>query len=329
MSYVDSISMILVLIFILGVILNLISVIVILKSKHFKPVSLLMLNLTLADIVYSLGIPLFVTNVFNHSWPFKQSGCQWFFLTDFMGMNVGIYTVTALSVERYIEITDKKKKMEKISDKFKLFIITIYLMLVWFTSFAFYAPIVSSIDAVVTSSNDITCETNWSQTELNSYFTIKFLFSFIIPFTLIFYSSLKIVLCLKQCNAISRNHNLITEAQMSENYKTFHSNKTKIFLKGHKAIKIVLSIVVLFFIQWTPLWLFEFYKAFQTNDFISNVHLINSIVSLVSYTNSITNPLLYVCFTHRKFIERKFGSLFSLHRYNKDRQKKRVSIISD
>ena len=37
-----------------------------------------------------------------------------------------------------------------------------------------------------------------------------------------------------------------------------------------KAIKIVLSIVLLFFIQWTPLWIFELYKSVKSDSFKSN-----------------------------------------------------------
>lgn len=63
-----------------------------------------------------------------------------------------------------------------------------------------------------------------------------------------------------------------------------------------KAIKIVLSIVFLFFIQWTPLWVFEIYKLDNSSS-IEDSHLVNSIVSLVSYSNSISNPLLYILIT--------------------------------
>ncbi len=63
-----------------------------------------------------------------------------------------------------------------------------------------------------------------------------------------------------------------------------------------KAIKIVLSIVFLFFIQWTPLWVFEIYKLDNSSS-IEDAHLVNSIVSLVTYSNSISNPLLYILIT--------------------------------
>ena len=322
--YVKLISVFMVITFTLGILLNLISIILILKSKKIKPVSLLMLNLTIADIVYTCGIPLFITNVFSQSWPFDAIGCQIFFFTDFIGMSVGVYTVTALSVERYIEVTDKKKRMEKISDKFKLVLVSFYLTLVWCVAFSFYMPIISSIKATKSLSGAAMCETTWLQSEINNYFIIKFVLSFIIPFSIILFSSVKLVICLREWHQISKRNQIkkcLTDSNTGDNYSTFKRKKTKIFAKGHKAIKIVLSIVFLFVIQWTPLWVFELYKACQ-NDFIQNVQLINVIISLISYTNSISNPLLYVCFTHKKYIEKKFDNLLF-------KDKRKTSVISD
>ena len=64
-----------------------------------------------------------------------------------------------------------------------------------------------------------------------------------------------------------------------------------------KAIKIVLSIVLLFLMQWTPLWFSELYKAIA-DELIENIQLLNVIITLISYSNSISNPLLYIFLTH-------------------------------
>ena len=67
--YINSITISLAVIFLAGITLNLISIIVILnEKKKLQPIKILILNLALADIIYTLGIPLFVSNVFNHNW---------------------------------------------------------------------------------------------------------------------------------------------------------------------------------------------------------------------------------------------------------------------
>ena len=83
------------------------------------------------------------------------------------------------------------------------------------------------------------------------------------------------------------------KSKRKENLKTRNKKSKGVRMK---AIKIVLSIVLLFFVQWTPLWIFELYKSVK-NGYIENIHLINSIISLASYSNSISNPLLYIMIT--------------------------------
>ena len=75
-----------------GIFLNLLSLIIIVNSKRFNPVHLLVSNLLISNMVYLLGIPLFVMNSYNHSWPFGKRGCQIFLFFDFVGMFVSVYT---------------------------------------------------------------------------------------------------------------------------------------------------------------------------------------------------------------------------------------------
>ena len=125
----NSLSMLLILIFLVGILLNLVSIIFILKVKKLRAINLLILNLALADLVYISGIPFYVVHELSQSWPFQIIGCQLFFLTDFIGMFTGVYTVVALSVERFFEVVDKKKRLETFSCEFKRGLISFYLLL--------------------------------------------------------------------------------------------------------------------------------------------------------------------------------------------------------
>ena len=81
-TYVVTLSVVLCLIFILGVIFNIISILTILIAKAFQPINILILNLAIADLVYIAGVPLFLVHIFSQNWPFGLIGCQIFFLTD-------------------------------------------------------------------------------------------------------------------------------------------------------------------------------------------------------------------------------------------------------
>ena len=54
-SYVHGLAGCLAIIFVLGLILNTISVAMIVKTKKMKPINILILNLAIADIIYTLG----------------------------------------------------------------------------------------------------------------------------------------------------------------------------------------------------------------------------------------------------------------------------------
>ena len=318
----NSLSMLLILIFIVGILLNLVSIIFILKVKKLRAINLLILNLALADLVYISGIPFYVVHEFSQSWPFQIIGCQLFFLTDFIGMFTGVYTVVALSVERFFEVVDKKKRLETFSCEFKRGLISFYLLLLWSLSVVFSLPMVLSIQI-----NSSSCDTNWNDFELNVYFTIKYLFSFIIPFMIISYSSLRLLLYLKECNRNSQRrlhrtlNRKVCEPNEQSDEKTFSNqintsqsvrvrHKTKSYSIRHKAIRIVLSIVILFFIQWTPLWLTELLKALPTGfiGFDLNINFFNLVATIISYSNALMNPLLYIFLTYpfKKFIKEYF-----------------------
>lgn len=416
-TYVFSISAILLVIFFLGIIFNLISFLSILFGKKtIQPIKLLILNLALADLIYILGIPLFLSNIIFKSWPLQLIGCQLFYLTDFIGMIVGVYTITALSVERFFEVADEKRRLDSFSNKFKILMISIYLILVWLFAILFSMPMVFSIRIESLSNSTVICTSNWSEEQINIFFAIKFVFMFIFPYSIITISSVKLLLFLNKWkqNSLLRNLKQMTamktlikytrkesnnESKSKKNSKSSevvqHSPKNDLNeikklndakskdnktygltvsmsnakLKGitattltanqsnqyqnhlhpdnchnlrekrnsnknvemtikinsfntavskqnrirRKASRIVLLIVLLFFIQWIPLWLFELYKALSVR-FIPNIQLINVIITLVSYSNSISNPALYmfITFNFKKFfINHGLGKCFT------------------
>lgn len=56
LSYVNNVTLILGIIFGMGMLLNVVSIIAIIKSKKIEPITLLILNLSLADMLYIAGI---------------------------------------------------------------------------------------------------------------------------------------------------------------------------------------------------------------------------------------------------------------------------------
>ena len=241
--------------FLIGILLNFFSLnlIIFANSKRLKPVHLLILNLLISNMVYLFGLPLFVLNTFNHSWPLGKLGCQCFFFFDFIGMTVTVYTgqfyysililvrlinakyltsklVTALSVERCVEVTDKKKRLEKFSDKFKLLIASLYLVMIWLGAISFSQSFIHSIKIVKFAEEVETCDTTWTETKLNIFFAFKFLINFILPFSVILVSSAKLIICLREFSQMRKR--FLIEMTHSEKYGTFSQPRHKTYIKG-------------------------------------------------------------------------------------------------
>jgi len=247
-----AVLIILALLFIFGIILNAISIIAILNAKKLETISILILNLAFADCVYLLGIPFFAMSALFGSWPFGFHGCRIFYLIDYVGMIVSVYTVAALSLERYLIVADSKRNFDKISDKFKLFIVYFYLAIIWFIGIIFSLPLILNIHLGKSAEDNYTCELNIDETKKNILFIAKFIFIFLMPFTIILFSSVKLILFLK--NKKKNSVSLKFSKRKSLQGEKILIVKTNGRNHHKKAIKIVLSIVFMFIIQWLPLW---------------------------------------------------------------------------
>jgi hypothetical protein len=239
---------ILTILLIFGIILNAVSILAIINSKKYENISILILNLAFADIVYLIGIPFFTMSALYSSWPFGLNGCRLFYLIDYVGMISGVYTVAALSLERYLVVTDNKKLLDKLSIKFKKIIIYVYLTFIWSIGFVFTLPLMSKIKL------NTSCELNINETESIVLFWFKFSVIFLIPFCIILFSSIKLVVFLR-----GNQKNQTVRIKYTKRRYALESDSTILMISNQnkyrtKAIRIVLSIVLMFIIQWLPLW---------------------------------------------------------------------------
>lgn len=184
-------NFILSLIFILGLLFNAISIVFIILARAFTPINLLIINLGLADITYSLGIPFFISQTLNLNWSFGLLGCRIFIFTEFSGIIVGILTVAALSVERFHDVTDKNG-LEPYSDRLKPYFAILYSILVWAFALCFSLPLIMSIQLKKYDQNFI-CQSSWDDSILRIFFILKLFLIFILPYSVITISSYKLL----------------------------------------------------------------------------------------------------------------------------------------
>ncbi|RNA36472.1 free fatty acid receptor 4-like [Brachionus plicatilis] len=187
----------LIVIYVLSIIFNSLSISSVWHSKPFSTINLLIFNLSISDIVYSIGIPFFIVQILTKQLPFGSYGCRIFLCTEFCGITVSQLTITGLSVERFFDVADPKKRCDNFSNKFKILIIILYVFFSWLIALIFTIPFVMSVYSQQDGTM-VTCQSLWSETSINIYFFMKFLFVFLIPYLIIIISSIKILLFLNK-----------------------------------------------------------------------------------------------------------------------------------
>lgn len=390
-------NVILSLIFTFGLVLNIISISSIVTARAFTPINILIINLAMADITYTLGIPFFMFQMFNYKWPFGVFGCKLFIFTEFSGIIVGVLSVAALSVERFSDVADNNKRLESLSKNLKLLIIKIYSILAWVFAVCFSLPLLFSIK-LVRHGESLSCQSDWQDSSLRLFFMAKLIAVFILPYLVISVSSVKLLIFLNNWKK-RFNHSALTNRRYKSRKVTFNLSKNetisecqvekakvkrleekkeslsinesilspnkkrssmqsysailkplpiilfdfssetelksslielqesknkysdflfcfrnKFFKKKidqhllktsgqhvnsirRKAVRMVLVIILLFLIQWTPFWIFQIFNLFSTAK-IEYIQLINMIVSTLSYSNTVANPVLYMLLTY-------------------------------
>jgi len=66
-----------------------------------------------------------------------------------------------------LEIADSKKRLEKLSEKFKIACALLYLAIVWIFAILFSLPMVLSFKEGVSLDDSFVCDTSWNNTQVN------------------------------------------------------------------------------------------------------------------------------------------------------------------
>ena len=235
-----------------------------------------------------------------------------------------MYTIAALSVERYIDARSK------LAAKFRFLITFISLAIIWtvglvlpypFIFYTFLYDQTSTINknSTISLSPILTCRSVLSEHVLLIYEIILYIIAFIIPYSIIVLFSLKLLRFLRQW--------------LNRKQKLTRLTMTK---KRTRGVKLVLCIVLSFLICYTPFWIFKFYTSFLVDETIRRRPLLrrfltyaHQLVVLLSHVEGILNPLFFIVLTkhfcltfskHRRKTMNYFGTKSSLILRNSGRQ---------
>lgn len=262
------------LIFALGVLGNSLVITVLARSKPGKPRSttnLFILNLSIADLAYLLFcIPFQATVYALPTWVLGAFICKFvhYFLT--VSMLVSIFTLAAMSVDRYVAIVHSRRSSALRVSRNAL----LGVGCIWALSIAMASPVAYHRRLFHRDpGNQTFCWEQWpDQRHRRAYVLCTFVFGYLLPLLLICF-----------CYAKVLNHL----------HKKLKNVSKKSEASKKKTAQTVLVVVVVFGISWLPHHVIHLWAEFGVFPLTPASFLFRVAAHCLAYSNSSVNPIIY------------------------------------
>ncbi|XP_061450116.1 galanin receptor type 1 [Rhineura floridana] len=262
------------LIFTLGVVGNSLVITVLARSKPGKPRSttnIFVLNLSIADLAYLLFcIPFQSTVYMLPNWVLGTFICKFIHYFFTVSMLVSIFTLSAMSVDRYVAIVHSRRSSSLRVSRNALFGVGV----IWLLSIAMASPVAHHQCIVQQETiNQTFCWEVWpDQHHKKIYVICTFVFGYLLPLLLISF-----------CYAKVLNHL----------HKKLRNISKKSEASKKKTAQTVLVVVVVFGISWLPHHVVHLWAEFGDFPLTQASFLFRVTAHCLAYSNSSVNPIIY------------------------------------
>ncbi|XP_041107522.1 mu-type opioid receptor-like isoform X2 [Polyodon spathula] len=270
---------------VVGLVGNVLVMYVIIRYTKMKTATnIYILNLALADALATSTLPFQSVNYLMGTWPFGAMLCKIVMSIDYYNMFTSIFTLTTMSVDRYIAVCHPVKALDFRTPRNA----KIINVCSWILSSAIGLPVM----IMATTTNDsygkyFFCILKFPHPSWYWENLLKicvFIFAFIMPVLIITVCYGLMILRLKSVRMLSGS-------------KEKDRNLRRI-------TRMVLVVVAVFIVCWTPIHIFVIIQALVTvpNSLFQSVTW--HICIALGYTNSCLNPVLYA------FLDKNFKRCF-------------------
>ncbi|XP_029970467.1 delta-type opioid receptor-like [Salarias fasciatus] len=271
-------------VFVVGLVGNCLVMYVIIRYTKMKTATnIYIFNLAVADALVTTTMPFQSTDYLLSSWPFGEVACKVFISIDYYNMFTSIFTLTMMSVDRYVAVCHPVKALDfRTPTKAKIINVVI-----WVLSSA------AGIPAMVlgsTNTNNGTTECALQFPDPYTYWDTLmkicvFIFAFVVPVIIITVCYTLMVLRLKSVRLLSGS------PEKDRNLR--------------RITRLVLVVVAVFVVCWTPIHIFILVKALSAGvPETTAVMAAYFLCVALGYTNSSLNPILYA------FLDENFKRCF-------------------
>ncbi|XP_051944164.1 kappa-type opioid receptor [Hippocampus zosterae] len=272
------------LVFVVGLVGNCLVMYVIIRYTKMKTATnIYILNLAVADALVTTTIPFQSTDFLLSSWPFGEVACKVFISIDYYNMFTSIFTLTMMSVDRYVAVCHPVKALD-FRTPVKAKVINV---LIWVLSSTAGMPAMI-LGGTKTNNGTTECALQFPEPYIYWDTLMKicvFIFAFVVPVVIISVCYTLMILRLKSVRLLSGSR------EKDRNLR--------------RIARLVLVVVAVFVVCWTPIHIFILVKALSPHvPETTPVMAAYFFCVALGYTNSSLNPILYA------FLDENFKRCF-------------------
>ncbi len=259
------------LISLIGLVGNVLVIYVILAKNKMRTVTnILLLNLAIADLSFSLIVPPFTAYYWAvNKWDFGPVICKAMQYLLNVTAYVTVYTLVVISVVRYLTIIYSTQTM-RFRTKRNMVIMNV---LVWVVMLAVNTPVILSYNAVEEYEGVYQCII--PPEGAKRLYVCFFVFAYLLPLTIIAIFSICILKHIKKAKP------------------TMLNKKTKSDDRKKQAARVIILVVVIFAIFWLPIQIHLLIAYYYTVPNTNVYTAISIFWNVLAYCNSCVNPIIY------------------------------------
>ncbi|XP_028289163.1 delta-type opioid receptor-like [Parambassis ranga] len=270
-------------VFVVGLFGNCLVMYVIIRYTKMKTATnIYIFNLALADALVTTTMPFQSTDYLLNTWPFGEVVCKVFISIDYYNMFTSIFTLTMMSVDRYVAVCHPVKALDfRTPIKAKMINVCI-----WILSSAAGIP-AFVLGGTQTNSGITECALQFPEPYAYWDTLMKicvFVFAFVVPVLIITVCYSLMVLRLKSVRMLSGSR------EKDRNLR--------------RITRLVVVVVAVFVVCWTPIHIFILVKALVSVPETTAIMAAYFFCVALGYTNSSLNPVLYA------FLDENFKRCF-------------------
>ncbi|XP_031733126.1 mu-type opioid receptor [Anarrhichthys ocellatus] len=258
---------------VVGLVGNVLVMYIIVRYTKMKTATnIYIFNLALADALVTSTLPFQSVNYLMGTWPFGDMLCKMVMSIDYYNMFTSIFTLTTMSIDRYVAVCHPVKALDFRTPRNA----KIVNVCNWILSSAIGLPVMFMASTAVTPSSIVDCKLIFPHPSWYWDTLLKicvFIFAFIMPVLIITVCYGLMILRLKSVRMLSGSQ------EKDRNLR--------------RITRMVLVVVAVFIICWTPIHIFVIITALINIPSSTLQTITWHFCIALGYTNSSLNPVLY------------------------------------